>query len=106
MLGASGAIAGVLGAYFLLYRTAWIRSILLLVVFPIFLDIPALIFLGGWFILQSVNTLYTLGPVPPTGGPGVAFAAHAAGFVAGMALLRVFSPAARPRVRVVRPTED
>lgn len=103
MLGASGAIAGVLGAYFVLFKTAWIRSLVLLFFFPIFVEIPALVFIGLWFIIQSVNALYTLGPIPAGGSPGVAFAAHAAGFIAGIVLLRLFVPTPRrPHPRIIR----
>jgi len=103
MLGASGAIAGVLGAYFVLFRTAWIRSLVIFFIIPFFVEIPALIFIGLWFVLQTLNALYTLGPVPAGGHAGVAFAAHAAGFVAGILLLRLFLPARRhPQARVVR----
>ncbi len=103
MLGASGAIAGVLGAYFVLFRTAWIRSLVLLFIFPIFVDIPALVFIGLWFVIQTLNALVTIGRVPAHGGAGVAFAAHAAGFLAGVGLVRLFGrPRQAPRVRVVR----
>jgi membrane associated rhomboid family serine protease len=103
MLGASGAIAGVLGAYFVLFKTAWIRSVILLFFFPIFADIPALVFIGIWFVIQALNALYTLGPIPASGSAGIAFAAHAAGFLAGIGLLRVLSrPKGHPKVRVVR----
>ena len=103
MLGASGAIAGVLGAYFVLFRTAWVRSVILFFIIPFFIEIPALIFIGLWFILQTVNALYTLGPVPASGGPGVAFGAHAAGFIAGILLLKLLLPSRRhPHARVVR----
>jgi membrane associated rhomboid family serine protease len=103
MLGASGAIAGVLGAYFVLFKTAWIRSIVILFIIPIFIEIPALIFIGLWFVLQSVNALYSLGPLPASGSPGVAFGAHVAGFVAGILLLKLFLPTERhPQARVVR----
>ncbi len=103
MLGASGAIAGVLGAYFVLFKTAWIRSIIIVVFFPIFVDIPALAFIGIWFVIQALNALYTVGPVPASGNAGIAFAAHVVGFLAGILLLRVFAPPRRhPKVRVVR----
>jgi membrane associated rhomboid family serine protease len=103
MLGASGAIAGVLGAYFVLFRTAWVRSVILFFIIPFFIEIPALIFIGLWFILQTVNALYTLGPVPASGSPGVAFGAHAAGFIAGILLLKLLLPSRRhPHARVVR----
>ncbi len=103
MIGASGAIAGVLGAYFVLFRTAWVKSLVIIVIIPIVMEIPALVFIGIWFILQAINTLYTVGPVDASGGAGVAFAAHVAGFIAGIALLRTFNPKrANPNVRVVR----
>jgi len=91
-----------LGAYFVLFRAAWVRSVVLFFVIPFFVEIPALIFIGLWFILQSVNALYTLGPVPATGSPGVAFGAHAAGFIAGILLLKLFLPTRYPHARVVR----
>jgi membrane associated rhomboid family serine protease len=103
MLGASGAIAGVLGAYFVLFKTAWIRSIIIILFFPIFVDIPALVFIGIWFVIQALNALYTVGRIPASGNAGIAFAAHAVGFLVGILLLRVFSPPGRhPKVRVVR----
>jgi membrane associated rhomboid family serine protease len=104
MLGASGAIAGVLGAYFVLFRTAWVRSLVILLIIPFLIEIPALIFIGIWFVLQSLNALYTLGPIPATGSPGVAFGAHVAGFIVGILLLKLLLPTQRhPQVRVVRP---
>jgi len=100
MIGASGAIAGVLGAYFVMFRNAWVKS---LVFFIIPMDIPAVIFIGLWFVLQTLNALVTIGPVPAHGGAGVAFGAHAAGFICGALLVGVFSrPKRTPRVRVVR----
>jgi membrane associated rhomboid family serine protease len=103
MLGASGAIAGVLGAYFVLFKTAWIRSVVILFIIPIFIEIPALVFIGLWFILQSVNALYSFGPLPATGSPGVAFGAHVAGFIAGILLLKLLLPTRQhPQARVVR----
>jgi membrane associated rhomboid family serine protease len=99
-IGASGAIAGVLGAYFLLYPharvvVAWPPPLLF---FLPLMQIPALIMLGLWFLQQF---LFGLGSLAfPTEGGGVAFWAHAGGFVAGLALVRLFErgerrPAAR-----------
>lgn len=78
MVGASGAIAGVLGAYLRFYPTARVLAVVPIFIFLQFLRIPALIFLGLWFALQIFSSL--------AGGTGVAWWAHIAGFVAGFAL--------------------
>ena len=77
-LGASGAIAAVLGAFFILYPTARIRT--LVVIF--FVKIPAWVYLGGWFLYQLVEGRFGLASASATGG-GVAFFAHVGGFVFG-----------------------
>jgi membrane associated rhomboid family serine protease len=86
-IGASGAIAGVLGAYLVLYPDARVQSIVLLFYFVRLIEIPAVIVLGMWFILQFFNGLASLG-VPDMGG--VAYFAHIGGFVAGIALIYLF----------------
>ncbi|HEY0873661.1 MAG TPA: rhomboid family intramembrane serine protease [Vicinamibacterales bacterium] len=79
MIGASGAIAGVMGAYFLVYpRSRILTAVFLLLVLDI-VEIPAIFFLGIWFLLQLVHGALTTG----LEGGGVAFWAHAAGFVTG-----------------------
>lgn len=78
MVGASGAIAAVLGAYLVLYPGA--RVLTLLGWFP--LRIPAVVYLGGWFLYQLVES--GLGLVSPESGSGVAFFAHIGGFVFGL----------------------
>ncbi len=85
MIGASGAISGVLGAYILLYPQARV-----LVVIPIFIviqtvRIPALFVLGIWFLMQLVSSV-----MAGSEEGGVAFGAHIGGFVAGMALVSLF----------------
>ena len=81
-IGASGAISGVLGAYFLLYPRA--RIITLVFYGWAFLTaIPAIFFLGFWFLLQWLNAVYDV-------GGGVAYWAHIGGFIAGLALAPVF----------------
>ncbi|MBI2884954.1 MAG: rhomboid family intramembrane serine protease [Candidatus Omnitrophica bacterium] len=85
MIGASGAIAGVLGAYFLLFPFAKIVTLV-----PIFLvlqtvEIPAFVFLGFWFVLQWIQGLPALGEAAQTGG--VAWWAHVGGFVSGLVLV-------------------
>jgi membrane associated rhomboid family serine protease len=79
-LGASGAIAAVLGAYFLLYPRSRVRTY----IFPIFfIKIPAWIFLGLWFLYQLVEANFGLTKAHANGG-GVAFFAHVGGFVFGL----------------------
>jgi membrane associated rhomboid family serine protease len=79
VLGASGAISGVLGAYFVLYPKARILSLVLYVILPI----PAFIFLGAWFLLQWVYWITDL-------SAGVAYFAHIGGFIAGIVLALIF----------------
>jgi membrane associated rhomboid family serine protease len=83
MLGASGAISGVLGAYLLLFPTAWIITLVPWIV-PI-LPVPAFIFLVLWFVIQAFNGVGSL--LDNSAGGGVAWWAHAGGFIAGMGLL-------------------
>jgi membrane associated rhomboid family serine protease len=79
-LGASGAIAAVLGAYFVLYPRSRVRTY----IFPIFLiRIPAWVFLGLWFLYQVVEANFGLFNASANGG-GVAFFAHVGGFIFGL----------------------
>ncbi len=82
MVGASGAIAGVLGAYLLMFPSARIVTLVTLGWYWTAREIPAYFFLGLWFFLQWFAGLMTIGQVADTGG--VAFWAHIGGFVAGM----------------------
>jgi len=91
MVGASGAIAGVLGAYFLFYPGARVVTLVPVFVFLQVFEIPAVFFLLFWFLLQFVSGV---GALHSTSG-GVAFWAHVGGFVAGMVL--------GPTMRVRRP---
>ncbi|MCJ7549989.1 MAG: rhomboid family intramembrane serine protease [Anaerolineae bacterium] len=88
MIGASGAIAGVLSAYLLLYPRARVSTLVLLFFFIRIVWLPAIVVLGSWFAIQLFNGLASLNVVVQTGG--VAWWAHIGGFVAGMALLPVF----------------
>lgn len=87
MVGASGAIAGVMGGYLLLYPHS---RVLMLFPFPLMLfEVPAVFFLGLWFVVQFLDGLGSLAAA--AGGElvgGVAFWAHVMGFVAGLALVR------------------
>ena len=81
MVGASGAIAGVMGGYLLLFPKARVDVVLIFVVFFRVILLPAWIVLGLWFGLQVFSGLST-----PTEGGGVAYWAHAGGFIAGIVL--------------------
>lgn len=90
MIGASGAISGVLGAYFLTYPQARILTLLPIFILIYLVELPAYFFLGFWFIIQFIEgSLYSLNSDRMVGG-GVAFWAHVGGFVAGVLLLQVF----------------
>jgi membrane associated rhomboid family serine protease len=95
LVGASGAISGVLGAYLVLYPRAKVL-VLTFVIFITTLRVPALAVLGIWFAVQLVSSLLA----PRGSGGGGAFAAHVGGFVAGLALIRLFvRDRRRPRRR-------
>jgi len=85
-IGASGAIAATLGAYFVLFPRARVTSLVFLGFFYQLIDVPAIVVLGFWFVLQLIDGLTALGVVQ-TGG-GVAFFAHIGGFVAGALMAR------------------
>jgi membrane associated rhomboid family serine protease len=88
-LGASGAIAAVLGAYFVLYPGSRVRTW----IFPVFLvRIPAWIFLGLWFLYQLIEANFGLFSTSANGG-GVAFFAHVGGFVFGLLVARLLAGA-------------
>jgi membrane associated rhomboid family serine protease len=91
MIGASGAVSGVLGAYLLLFPRATILTLVTFGFFVRFLHVPALVVLGFWIVVQFANGVLTLGVSRGEGG-GVAWFAHIAGFLAGLLLLFVFRP--------------
>jgi membrane associated rhomboid family serine protease len=95
-LGASGAISGVLGGYVLLYP----RNRVHVIIFRIFTTVPAYVALGLWFLFQFISGLGMLGGGAQQGG--VAYAAHVGGFIAGIALVKLFAtgrPASAPTAR-------
>jgi membrane associated rhomboid family serine protease len=94
MVGASGAIAGVLGAYLVLFPHARILALVPLGFFTQLTEVPAVLFLPLWFLLQLLYGLASLGVQTQLGG-GVAFWAHVGGFVAGVLLVRLFVPRRR-----------
>ena len=90
MVGASGAIAGVLGAYVVRFPRAKVLVLIPLFWFIIFRQIPALFVLGFWFLLQLFSGFVVSG-VQQSDSGGVAFWAHIGGFVAGMLLVHIFA---------------
>ncbi len=95
-VGASGAIAGVMGAYFVLYPRSRILTLIPLIVFFDIVEVPAILFLGFWFLLQFLSGVGTLGRADATSG-GIAFWAHIAGFVSGAGLIFLFRRPERVR---------
>jgi membrane associated rhomboid family serine protease len=95
MVGASGAIAGVMGAYFVLYPKSRIVTLVPLFFFFQIIEVPAIFFLGIWFVMQFLSGVGSLGNAA-TGG--VAFWAHVAGFLAGLSGVIVFRRPERQRV--------
>lgn len=89
MLGASGAISGILGAYYILFPRSKIKSIIFIIIFITIIDVPAIIYLFYWFILQLFSGTIALGAASQTGG--VAFWAHVGGFATGVIFAKVFS---------------
>lgn len=81
MIGASGAIAGILGAYLVLYPKAKVFTLVFLFVFVDIVKIPAIIFLGLWFAFQLLSS---------GAGGGIAWYAHIGGFIGGIALVKLF----------------
>jgi membrane associated rhomboid family serine protease len=94
-IGASGAIAGVLGAYFVLFPNARVTTFVPLFFLPWFIEVRAFLFIGIWFVSQLLPGLVQLGAYGDFGG--VAWWAHIGGFVVGILLVRLFAP--RPRVQ-------
>ena len=113
-IGASGAIAGVMGAYFILHPRSKILTLIPIIFIPYFIEIPAYVFLGIWFLLQFFNAAASHGQAA-----GVAWWAHIGGFVFGILILKLFlllpqapTPAVirratarrkTPRLQVIRP---
>lgn len=114
-IGASGAIAGVMGAYFILYPNSRILTLIPIFIFPLFVEIPAFFFLGIWFFMQLFNAALGGGSMS-----GIAWWAHIGGFVFGVIALKSmgFFPSTRfsdafkasfmekkksPRLQVIQP---
>jgi membrane associated rhomboid family serine protease len=100
-VGASGAIAGILGAYLLFFPTARLIVLIPILFFPFFFELPAVIFLVLWFLIQLFSGTAMLASPQQVGG--IAFWAHIGGFIAGMLLCRFF--VRRPVRRRLQPDE-
>jgi len=98
MIGASGAIAGVMGAYFVLYPQSRVLTLIPLIIFWEIIELPAIMLLGFWFLMQlfSAGAIAVTASTGGAGSGGVAFMAHVAGFVVGMIAVFVFRRRQRP----------
>ncbi len=85
MVGASGAVSGILGAYLILHPFARVSTLIIIIFFIRVIELPAMVVLGFWFMLQVLN-----GISAPAGAAGVAWNAHIGGFIVGLALIRFF----------------
>jgi membrane associated rhomboid family serine protease len=92
VIGASGAVSGVMGAYLLLFPNARIRTLVFIFVLVTTMDIPAAVFLAIWFAFQFFYA---------GGGASIAWLAHVGGFLLGMALLQVFLDRRQPPVEIL-----
>lgn len=93
MIGASGAIAGVLGGYIVLFPRARVQTLIIFFIFVQVVSVPASLLLGWWFLIQLFNGVMSLGDYS---SGGVAFFAHIGGFIAGVILIRIFTVGRRP----------
>jgi membrane associated rhomboid family serine protease len=105
-IGASGAIAGVMGAYLLLFPTARVITLIPIFIIPFFVEIPAVVFLGFWFLSQFFNgtleIVHTVYSPEARAQSGIAWWAHAGGFLTGMLLVwPLASTRPKPRRRYV-----
>ena len=90
VIGASGAISGVMGAYLILYPRAKVRTLVFLFIFVTFIDLPAYIFLIIWFIFQFA------------GAEGVAWLAHVGGFIIGIFLIKLLGNRKKPIIEFIK----
>ncbi len=102
MVGASGAISGVLGAYLLLYPRVRVHTLIILPIYITTVALPAWVMLGYWAALQLLGGLGSLSEIEKG---GVAFFAHVGGFIAGLVLVRVFASDDVLRRRPTQPAQ-
>jgi membrane associated rhomboid family serine protease len=99
-LGASGAVAAVLGGYLVLFPGARVVTFVFIIFFFTILELPAILFLGIWILQQAVLGYFDL--LQPSEGGGVAYFAHIGGFVCGLLLIKVFASEKRHRAQLQR----
>jgi len=102
-IGASGAVAAILGAYALLYPKARVVTVIFIIIFVTILELPALLVLGAWFLLQALNGAGSLAQPVGEGG-GVAYFAHIGGFIFGLIMIRLFANRVHEDYRSARGT--
>jgi len=100
-IGASGAIAGILGAYFVSFPRARIKTFIWLLIFFWTIDIPAVVVLGYWFLIQFLSGYYQMLAIQSATAGGVAVWAHVGGFIVGLLMALVLWPR-RARFEIVR----
>ena len=96
-IGASGAVAGVLGGYLLLHPQARVLTLVFIIFFVTLIEVPAYVMLGIWFLLQFLPAVGQTAIPDLAGDPGVAYFAHVGGFVFGLAAIRLFANRYRRR---------
>ena len=94
VLGASGAVAGIIAAYAMRFPRAWVTLVVPIFVFPFFFNVPVVLFAGVWFLMQVLMGVSEL--ITPGFGGTIAWWAHAGGFVAGALLLHLLEPRHAP----------
>jgi membrane associated rhomboid family serine protease len=94
-IGASGAIAGVMGAYFVLYPRSRVLALLPIFIFWDIIEVPAILFLGLWFVMQFFSGVGSIAFDTGVETGGVAFWAHVAGFLAGIVMVFVLRKPSR-----------
>jgi membrane associated rhomboid family serine protease len=104
MIGASGAVATILGAYAVTWPHARVETLVFLLFFVTIIELPAMLYLGLWFFWQVLSAALSLGPSDVGSQGGVAFWAHVGGFLAGLLLMPSLNDLLCPRP--TRPTSD
>lgn len=96
LVGASGAVAGVLGGYLVLHPKGWVKGIFVFIILPFQVTLPAILFIGYWFFTQVLSSYNQLTDISAADAGSVAFLAHVGGFIAGLVLAPLM---ARPVTR-------